>query len=226
MPSEIARRMGISVASVIQYIRTRIGEGALRLSETYFCLPGTKREVLERASENQKVKGSLDVQLLTNHRLTVDDFRFYKDLRSRSAFAGDLYEHVSETELALHDLVSKTLKQAFGETESGYWRKGIPEAIRKKCQERREGDEEPCDSPFHYTTLVELSQIIGGNWELFQPQLPKEYRPNRKLLAKDFSRLNGIRNAVMHPVKRRRWSEEDFQFAAKLHTTFRPYRAN
>lgn len=61
MPSEISRRMGISVASVVQYIRTRIGEGALRLSETYFYLPGTKREVLERASENQKVKGSLDV---------------------------------------------------------------------------------------------------------------------------------------------------------------------
>lgn len=31
-PSQIASEMGVSVSTVIQYLRTRVGEGALRLS--------------------------------------------------------------------------------------------------------------------------------------------------------------------------------------------------
>lgn len=45
-PSEIARHMGISVKSVIQYLRTRVGEGSLRLSDVYFSWTPEKREVL------------------------------------------------------------------------------------------------------------------------------------------------------------------------------------
>jgi predicted transcriptional regulator len=221
LPSEIASRMGISVASVVQYLRTRVGEGALRLSEIYFYLPPEKRELLKRASENSP--DGLDV--LRQKGLTREELDLYNDVHKRSAFAGDLYEHVSETELAIHDMVSRTLKQAFGETEEGYWRKGVPVQIRKKCQDRREEDEEPCDSPFQYTTLIELSQIIKKNWNLFQTKLPKGYSSDGARIAKDLSRLNWIRNAVMHPVKRRRWSEADFQFASKLRAAFQSYRA-
>src|SRR5262245_54056036 len=221
MPSEIASRMGISVASVIQYLRTRVGEGALRLSEIYFYFPPAKREFLKRATESSRE--GLDV--LRRNGLTREELNLYNDVHKRSAFAGDLYEHVSEAELAIHDLVFRTLKEAFGEAESGYWRKGVPVQIRKKCQERREEDEEPCDSPFQYTTLIELSQIIKKHWNLFQTELPKAYSSDGATIAKDLTRLNWIRNAVMHPVKRRRWSEGDFQFASKLRNAFQPYRA-
>jgi hypothetical protein len=122
-------------------------------------------------------------------------------------------------------MVFQILKQAFGGAETGYWRTGVPVQIRKKCQERREEDEEPCDSPFQYTTLIELSQIIKKNWSLFQTKLPKGYSADGAIIAKDLTRLNRIRNAVMHPVKRRRWSEGDFQFASKLRTAFQSYRA-
>ncbi len=223
-PSEVARQMAISVASVVQYLRLRVGEGFLRLSEIYFYLPPEKRKAIETELKKHDSKTISGATGEVHYRPTPDDLSFYKTLRTRSTFAGDLYEHVSETEIALHDLVSKALREMFGEEESGYWRKGVPQPIRKKCQERREGDEEPCDSPLQYTTLIELSQIIGDNWTLFQPLLPKQYQSNKKVLSADFARLNWIRNAVMHPVKRRRWSESDFQFAAKLHEDFKQHR--
>src|SRR5215831_13779957 len=91
----------------------------------------------------------------------------------------------------------------------------------EKCQERREEDEEPSGSPLQYTMLIELSQIIEKNWSLFEPLLSKNYHANKKLLTSNLTRLNWIRNAVVHPVKRRRWSESDFQFAAKLHADFK-----
>lgn len=157
--------------------------------------------------------------------LTLEDWEFYKPVRIRSAFAGDLYEHLSETELAVHDFVVSKLKQTFGDGENGYWRKGVPMAIRIKCQGRREEDEDPSDSPLQYTTLIELSQVISANWNHFCDELPRPYRADRSLLKKDFLRLNRIRNTVMHPVKRRYWTEDDFQFAAKIRALFQPYRA-
>ena len=73
---------------------------------------------------------------------------------------------------------------------------------------------------FHYTDLLDLYEIMAKNWSLFQDELPEQYKRNRNTLKSDFNRLNRIRNSVMHPVKRRRWSEDDFQFAAKLHAMF------
>src|SRR6266542_231741 len=127
LPSEIASRMSISVATVVQYLRTRVGEGALRLSEIYFYFPPEKRELLKRASENSP--DGLDA-FLRRTSLTREELGLYNDVHKRSAFAGDLYEHVSETELAIHDMVLRLLKQAFGEAETGYWRKGVPVQIR------------------------------------------------------------------------------------------------
>lgn len=224
-PSEAAGELGISAASAIQYLRTRVGEGQVRLSEIYYSLPQEKRKAIEIALKTQGSPKPSDVQLHASFRPTSEDVYFYKALRTRSTFAGDLYEYLSEVEIVIHDLVSKVLKEAFGDEESGYWRKGVPRPIRIRCQEHREEDEEPSGSPLQYTTLIELSQIIDKNWSLFEPLLPKDYQGKKRLVASHLARLNAIRNAVMHPVKRRRWSEADFQFAAKLHADFKRYRA-
>ncbi len=123
-------------------------------------------------------------------------------------------------------MVATKLKQAYGESENGYWRRGVPLTIRTKCQDRRESDDEPCESAFQYTDLLDLYEIMAKNWDLFQKDLPEEYNKNRNALKRDFSKLNWIRNSVMHPVKRCRWSEDDLQFAARLHAMFQPFRAN
>jgi hypothetical protein len=223
-PCEIARQMDISVASVIQYLRTKVGEGTLRLSDIYFVFSPEQRDALKRAAKLPD-RGALQ-KFLKAAGLELEEFALYQELNRRTTFAGDLYEYLSETELALHDMVATKLKQAYGESENGYWRRGVPLTIRTKCQDRRESDDEPCESAFQYTDLLDLYEIIAKNWDLFQNDLPAEYSKNRNTLKRDFSKLNWIRNSVMHPVKRRRWSEDDFQFAARLHAMFQPFRAN
>jgi len=211
--------MQISTANVIQYLRTNLGEGTLRFSEIYFSWPEPKRDILNAAASEVKVGHALASGL----PVTREDVDFFRSVRQRSRFAGDLYELISEIELAVHDMVEKTLKETYGEAE--YWRRGIPETIRIRCQENRERDEDPSDSPFHYTTLIQLSEIISKNWSVFDHVLPSEYAANKRQLQSDFARLNSIRNTVMHPVKRKRWSESDFDFAKVLHIAFQSFRA-
>jgi hypothetical protein len=110
-PSEAASQMAVTVASVVQYLRLRVGEGALRLSEIYFYLPAKKRKVIEVELKKHDAKTISDASLEADFRPTADDITFYKGLRTRSTFAGDLYEYVSEAEIALHDLVSKALRE-------------------------------------------------------------------------------------------------------------------
>jgi predicted transcriptional regulator len=206
-PAAIAGRMGISTKSVIQYLRTRVGEGALRLSDLYFSWSPEQRRILQEAVEDPTSKGQLEVE-----RLTLDDLECFQSLRDSSVFYGDMYEHVSSIEISLHRLMRKVLQRSFGAEEMGWWRGGIPENIRVKCVSRREEDDEPAVEAFAYTTFIDLSRIILCNWNLFRPELPKRYQSDRKRLEGDLTRLNRIRNAVMHPVKGRKWSEDDFEF--------------
>jgi hypothetical protein len=133
-----------------------------------------------------------------------------------------MYEFVSESELGLHTMVKTALVAEFGETEDGWWRRGVAVEIRSQCQERREHDTDPCESPFEYSNLIDLSKIICANWSIFQSVLPKEYRSDRKKLEAQLRRLNYIRNSVMHPVKRREWTEDDFEFVRGMHDWLKP----
>lgn len=215
-PSQISEQMGISVKSVIQYLRTRVGEGSLRLSDLYFSWPPEKRELLQRAAREQYP----DDRLLTSSGLCRDELALFQALRCRRVFSGDMYEHISETEIRIHDLVRGVLEREFGEAEEGWWRRGISASIRTKCAARREEDDEPCRLAYAYTTLVDLSAVISKNWIVFQSAMPPEYRSDRKKLERCLLRLNRIRNAVMHPVKQRRWTEDDFAFARRFSDSF------
>ena len=152
--------------------------------------------------------------------LSQDDLELFQSLSSPRVFAGDLYEHVSVVEVAIHRFVRVRLEREFGPDEDGWWRKGIPSNIRVKCVSRREEDDDPCEQPYAYTTLVDLVSVISKSWSLFESELPKGYRANRKQLESDLVRLNGIRNSVMHPVKERKWSEDDFVFVRQMCTLF------
>ena len=103
-PSQIAERMGISIGSVIQYLHTRIGEGAMRLSEVYFCLPAELREALKQAAK--KKHDVPDIEFLQQRGLTREDFEFYRPIRSRSVFAGDSLQ--TESHFLTTDGASRT----------------------------------------------------------------------------------------------------------------------
>jgi hypothetical protein len=52
-PSAIAVQMDIAFNFVVQYLITRVGERALRLSDIYFSLPREKRQTLQRVIETK-----------------------------------------------------------------------------------------------------------------------------------------------------------------------------
>jgi hypothetical protein len=193
--------MDVSFNTVVQYLRIRVGEGGLRLSDIYFAIPKQRRQVLQEALESLRPMSSWGRQAYLNQRFPGDDLspeeiELFGSLRNQRVFAGDMYEYISETEVDLHETVRRTLVAEFGDPENGWWRQGIPSEIREKCVNRRELDEEPSDSPFAYTDLIDLSKIIVKNLALFQNVLPREYA-NRKALELDLRRLNSLRNSVM-----------------------------
>lgn len=221
-PSEVARQMGVSAKTAIQYLRTQVGEGSLRLSDLYFSWPRSKREILRQATR----KRIPDDRLLSAHGLCRDELELYRSLTSSSVFRGDLYEYVSGVEIVLHRLIRTVLQEAFGKEEPGWWRTGVPQPVRLKCVERHQLDEDPCDSPYAYTMLLDLSTIVAKHWKLFQKRVPGKYSLNLGQLKQDLARLNGIRNAVMHPVKEREWSDDDFLFVREVASIFGVRGAN
>lgn len=215
--SQIAQHMEISAKSVTQYLRTRVGEGALRLSELYFSWPPEIRRILQEAGGGDYPND----RLLEANDLCRDDLDLFQSLRNATVFRGDLYEYLSDTEIAIHRFVQDRLESEYGPNQEDWWRGGIPENIRKECVSRREEDDEPSDSAYAYTTLINLSTVISKNWSLFKNEVPEHYQGNqKKQLEGDLVRLNRIRNAVMHPVKERKWTEEDFEFVRRIFNLF------
>ena len=213
-PSEIARRMGISVASVRQYLYTQVGEGRIRRSDIVFSIPAEKRRAIEDVIDQKKTTNLVTVAIaLEREGFDVDrtELKMYLDLRDSRVSLGDMYEYIREIEVTLHDMVKEVLVAEYGE---GWWRTGISESIRKDCASRREGDTEPVREPYCYTTFINLSTIIQKQWNIFSSVLPPEFAGSKKsLLLQELERINNVRNRVMHPVKTHEFTEEEFCFA-------------
>jgi hypothetical protein len=187
-PREIAAKLKISVNRVEGYLHRAVGEGLLRRSDIYFSVPRERRKS-DRTLEN-----------------------WYTDPRHA---LGDMYEDIRCIEVSVHRRIREGLVQGYGDGETGWWRQGIPERVRVKCQERREKDvDEPCD-PYCYSDLLDLDAILQDEWTLLKDLFP-DYKANRKQLSKDLKRLNRIRNKVMHPVRGLVPGEEDFDFVRRL----------
>ena len=217
--------MGISVTTVIGYLRARVGDGALRFSDIYFAFPAESRALLQEALLAKDAKGYADTKLLQTHGLCREELELFIFLRTRQIFAGDMYEYISDLEIVVHQKVREHLQEKFGSGEAGWWRKGVPQQTRIKCVQRREEDEEPSDDPFVYTNIIDLYNINDKNWNDVFNGLP-EFGGDRRALKRSFLRLNGIRNEVMHPVKHRKWSEDEFEFVRDLHEDLlRPLKA-
>ena len=182
--SEVAAKLGVSLKSVEGYVHRAIGEGLIRRSDVYFSVAPDRR--------------NLDATMR----------RWWGDAINA---LGDMYEDIRRVEITVNNKIRKALTTQYGEGESGWWRQGVPERIRIKCQERREQDpDEPCD-PFCYSDLLDLAAILEDQWSLLKNLFP-DYTGNRKQLLKDLRQLNRLRNKVMHPVRGLVPDEEDFDF--------------
>jgi hypothetical protein len=218
---QISQRVSRPISTIIQDLRLQVGEGDLKLSEIFFAIAPEKRAALEALIESS---GTSSPSLLQKEpgakRFEWHEIDLYCRLRDPAIFRGDLYEYLADTEVALHRMVREKLVAEFGPAEVQWFRLGIPSEIRKYCVTAREDDPDPVDDAFAYTTLIQLAKIIEHNWALFAPVLPPQFTKDKKRLSRDFARLNTLRNAVMHPVKGRKWGREDFAFVREWHHHF------
>jgi hypothetical protein len=212
-PSEIAESMGVTVSTVMAYLYNQVGQGKLQRSDILFSIKREHRLAIESTISEHGLLQPAKMERAVRRKaqqVSRDDLMVYLSLRGDPVGMGDLYDAIRDIELLLHETVRERLKSAYGDN---WWRKGVPEKTRVKCTERLERDNErPASDPFCYTTLIELADIIKANWQLLSSCVPKNLRDSVHTFSTSMAKLNAIRNAVMHPVKRIELSEDDYYF--------------
>jgi hypothetical protein len=146
--------------------------------------------------------------------VTTEQFRSFQEdallyFALREAPRADLYESLCRLEAFMHTYIGTELKRAHG---SDWWRKGIPEGVRKDCVFAREGDPEPQADPYCYTTFIHLRDIFDKQWGIFCQLLPKSLAGDKSKFLSELVRLNTVRNRVMHPVRGYRPTKRDIDF--------------
>lgn len=129
-----------------------------------------------------------------------------------------LYSVIRELELRLHEFIELRLKREFGDSEDGWWVKGIPMPIRQECVKRREEDTRR-QEPYRYTDVLDLQRILDKNWALFEADFRHiaQQCKSKKEFLDAFVKFNGIRNVIMHPVRQPEEIREDIQFLNWFH---------
>lgn len=216
-PKEIADRWGISLRSVIQYLYIAVGEGAIKRSDIFFSIGASRRQIIE-----EELAEVLDIPILTNSMrqripdLSLEELKLYFNLRDARVSYGDMYELISKIEINLHNIMQEILVRKYGQEESGWWRKGISEKIRKDCVLLREQDPEPAEEAFCYTNFIHLRDILDKQWNIFEKVLPKNILKDKKGFLNKLVKLNHIRNCIMHPIKGHDLTEDDFVFVREF----------
>jgi hypothetical protein len=192
-PDRIADEMGISLSTVLGYLDQMVGEGVIRRSDIYFSL----------SEEERKNPAAWE------HAEIVERYGNARDA------LGDMYEELRDIETSLHGRIRDVLVERHGPEESGWWRRGVPINVRKKCVERREEDLQPISDPYCYTDLLDLRAILDSNWTELN-SVVGTYGSDKPKLLRDLVRLNEIRRTVMHPIRGGVPVEDDFSFLRSM----------
>jgi hypothetical protein len=213
-PQEIAQKMGISLSTVRQYLCTLVGEGDLLRTDITLSIASKDRTHIEKVlgpgeqSELMEMTSHLNWQIYRKRRrkIPVEVISLYLLVRDPRP---DLYALICTLETTLHDLVKNVLQNTHGDD---WWRKGIPNEIRKSCHSRREDDDDPVSDPYQYTNLIDLKTVIEKQWGIFSKNLPENMAANKPETLRQLQRINAICNKVMHPVKGIGEYKEDYTF--------------
>jgi hypothetical protein len=130
------------------------------------------------------------------------------------------YLQIRELERCLHTAIRDALAEAYGDDESGWWRRGIPTDIRKTCAAAREADDDGSEyDRFAYTNLMDLKKIIEAkrNKDISFNFLEGLSGGERSQLLDQLVELNRIRNTVMHPVRVDVPDDSQLLFVQEMH---------
>lgn len=216
-PSQIGQRLGTSTITVMQYLWLKMGEGELRRTDIIFALDSTLRHQIEQVIEERGSARSRTVLKELQKRGIAadrDDVAIYLKYRRNRVVLGDMYELLRNIEVRLHRFIKQACIAEFG--EDNWWRGGVPDRLRADCAAMLERDTDPASEPYCYVYLLGLREILDKSWGVLSKFLPKRLVSDKKELLERITRLNRIRNAVMHPVRNDSFSEDDFEFVRKL----------
>lgn len=125
----------------------------------------------------------------------LDDFTF--DARLQAKRMGSVYELLYCLENSMRELIESTLREVLGPED--WWTDGVPEAMRKSADKRREEDEKARwhgrrgASPLVYTDFPQLAEIIVSRWSDFADLIG-----DRTWLEAYFKEMNRSRRALAH----------------------------
>jgi hypothetical protein len=233
-PTKIATAYNIPIGMVTQEIIKAIDERRVLRSRVLTTLekkwqdelvvwfPAWKKKPCTASVEF--VHRMLKDSNLDDFDLDAEEVRLYLLCFEKGFKDGEIYEVLCEIERTLHAKIKTLLMAAHGAQETGWWRKGVPLNVRLECVRKCEEDGECVSNlPYNYTTLINLKTIIEQNTTLFQSRLPLDAsgkNPNMNAVSKGLTKLNKIRNRVMHPVGAAPPSEEDFFFVKEMQVKF------
>lgn len=214
-PPEIAVKMGISLKSVMGYLYNQVGEGKIRRADILFSFKKETRDSFEREiceiRRQCKSETEFDVARFVKGRANPA-LGVYLDLRDSRVVLGDMYEIIREIEVFLHRAIREILMEEYGPGEHGWWRMGVKREIRDRWQHDREYDGNPAAEPYCYANIVDLIAILDKQWKVFEKVLPHNIAHDKSRLLRGLDMLKDIRNSVMHPVRGKAPTEDNFEF--------------
>lgn len=216
-PSEIADHMGVTVSTVMGYLYNQVGEGRIRRSDIVFSIDQDARDTIEEIITQANTTYWSDILRRieqTGESVNQDDLRVYLKLRDARVALGDMYEIIRDIEVTLHGAIKNALVAEYGTVD--WWRQGVPSNIRAECAASLERDPTPAEEPYCYTNFIHLKEILDEQWKLFSAVLPKTVASDKRKLLSSLTKLNTIRNNVMHPVRGVTPSDKDFAFVREL----------
>ena len=218
-PAEISQKRAVSEDITLRTLTELVGTGRLRRSDIYYSVPKETRHIIEEAVRKFTNKDSRHIyRYLRRKNISVKgiEVKIVMTYKNARIALGDIYQDIYSIEVGLHNFVKAVLEKKLGANEEGWWREGIPSDIRKNCLIRREDDERPLKDAWCYTNLIDLKVIFDKGWSNFVGRLPKLISLDKKKFLSNLTRLNNIRNLVMHPVRGEIPSENDFEFVRDL----------
>ena len=218
-PVNIAKELKVPTSEAIRVLFIAIGEGLIRESDLFFVLVKKYPEEAARLGSFECSQKKLRAVLpaLFPDADDLDELMLLFSYLKRRVYVGDMYVFLTELERTLHKEIESILKKKFGWPDTGWWKQGVPEAVRVKCAEARERDAEFVAHPYSYTTFIHLKEILQGKPKLFSDRLPVPIGNDMKSFFLEMDRLNRIRNQVMHPVRAEPPTEKDFEFVREMH---------
>jgi hypothetical protein len=224
-PRSIPMSLGVSHENFVQFLYAAVRRQLLTRSEILFSIEEGIASVVERmitagVRTSSELRQRLDepfLRQMLNEEVagfSTEHFRSFREaallyFELREAPRADMYESLCRLETFMHAYIKTQLEREYG---TDWWRKGIPEDVRKNCVLVREADLEPQGDPYQYTSVTHLKIIFDKQWAIFCKLLPKSFASNKPKFLSELDRLGAVRNKIMHPVRDYRPTKQDLEF--------------